>query len=273
MKIYITSRLYSHQYENIDFDCVECTNNKSFMRYCSYFSKMTIAKSLHNQSCQDFEHISIINDKANKSLMLQYQDIVNDGGLKTTLIPNSEYLDFLKDAHKSNDSVCISRMDIDDLVFFDTVKDIKNAYVPGRLIVYGFKNGLRYDIMSGGCQEFTPNYNGLGHMSIMQSFIFDKTTPCYEPYELKHTCPKKALADRHDKFADDSLIVYGDKASIPSFVWMTHPHGYSSYRIFRNIPAASWPASVSHEQFETYYGISPEELQSEFKKIMEMKDL
>lgn len=270
--IYIISRLYSHHYEN-DLDCEQCTNDKSFMRYCSYFSKMTIARSLCNQSCQDFVHISIINDKANKMLMEDYRSIVSDGGLKTTLIPKSEYLDFLNDAHKSNDSICISRMDIDDLVCFDAVENVRKAYVPGRLIIYGFKNGLRYDIKTGGCQAFAPDYKGLGHMSIMQSFLFDKTTPCYEPYVLQHVCPKTALINRHDKYADDSLIVYGDRKSIPSFVWMTHPHGYSSYRTFKSISGKEWPTELSHEEFKIYYGISPEELQSEFKKIMEMKDL
>ena len=261
----ILSRLFC---TNIDRDCVALTNNAEEMLYYSKLAAITIAPSLKNQTDQNFEHVTIINDKANPQLMNDYSHIVRDAGLKTKLVPYSEYVDFIKDLHNSSDAICLSEMDLDDLVHNDAILLAKRAYVPGRLTVHGYQSGLRFDLRSNSCLEYIRDYKRNGHIRIMQSFIFDKQTPFYEPYSIPHVYVLKTLQKNKDKFADKKLIKYGDldcKFPFP-YVYVKHARASTSLKS-KPTEVGRFPENFSFDDFRVCFGISPNELQKAYDTI------
>lgn len=263
VKTAICSRLFN---QSIGRDCETITNSKRYMDYYSELASLTLARALRNQSDNDFDHYTILNDKASESLSKDFARRLGDNGLNTILVRNSDFENVLMGVHSGNEAVCFSKMDIDDFVHKDAVKLAKAAYVPGRLIAHGYSNGFLFDSSTGGLKSLRLDYKGLGHIVMMQSFLFDRSTPFYPPYGICHTNIKGVLKERNDKFADDSLIVYGDKdCNDRAYVYVRHTDALS--KSFRFVEKGSWPKDLTEERFEELFGISFEELKKGFKDL------
>ena len=279
VKLVIISRFFCADGElDCTDDCSIMVKIPEQMHYYSRLASTTIAPSLRNQTDQDFSHYTIIHNHADPVLMSDHQHILEDAGLSTTLIPYGDYESELRKIHLENDAVCFSAMDNDDLVNKHAVYLAKQAYVPNRLTVHGYSCGMKMDLQTNSCVQFKHDYKGLGHIRIMQSFLFDRTTGFYNPYLVSHTKTKKSLELMNDPFADDDLIKYGDADCENGLTYVYIKHSKSrSFRKFHsrdsNKPNLTktdvFPDNITQEEFQDVFGIAPQRLVDNFKTIVE----
>lgn len=268
VKVVIASRFFC---KSIIRDCEALMNNKDEVYYHAKLAATTMAKSLANQTDKNFEHHTIINDKADPQLMKDYQKIVSDAGLNSCIISFSDWGKIIKGIYAKSHAFCLSRMDIDDLIHNNAVALAKRAYVPGRLIIHGYVSGLRFDATSNGCELFKPKRCNLGHHSIMQSCIYDHPLPFYNTYCYRHDLIKEDLQNVNDRFVDDNLLAIGDNQceKYMTYVYVRHPEAQWGFSNLYQISKGSWPECIDHDKFKLCFGISPEELGNNCSKLME----
>lgn len=138
------------------------------------FEKYTL-KSLENQSNKNFEIILLIHNEIDDSVypIQRLKSIQSD--IKINVIRFSEYKDFISANLDSYDFLITTRMDHDDLIHNNAVKDIQskcNLSIP--LYFEGFDKLITMvnNDYENSC-KFYPNYNGNGAINIFQSVILN----------------------------------------------------------------------------------------------------
>ena len=157
-------------------------------------------KSLENQSNKNFEIIIILNDDI---------DIKHKSIQKLLKIKSNLFIKFLKKKEikhyinlnsKNIDYLITTRIDHDDLIYNDAVKEIQNKCDKNIPLYY---NGYDKIITMVGndienCYKFYPNYKGIGSISIFQSLIVNKIkiNKLYTIYDLgNHSKQKMKFID------------------------------------------------------------------------------
>ncbi len=267
VKVVIASRFFC---KSIVRDCEALMNDRREVYYHAELAATTIAPSLANQTDKNFEHHTIINDKADPQLMKDYQKIVADSGLDTKIISYSDWGKVIKGIYAESHALCLSRMDIDDLINSNAVLLAKQAYVPGRLTIHGYDSGIRFDATTGGYELFEANYHKLGHHSIMQSCIYDHPLPFYNIYCYRHNLIKEDLQKVNDKFADEDLIVIGDERCEKhmTYVYVRQPEAQFGFSKLPQINEKAWPDCIDYDKFKVCFGISPDKICDNCSKIM-----
>lgn len=147
--------------------------NEDFLRTQFNIFKQYCLTSLENQTCSNFEIILIIHNDINLDKLNFLQNIKSS--LKIHIIRYKDVINFLNN-HLNNDFFITSRIDHDDIVYKDCIKDIQNLTdydIPLQFI--GFNNGLTMiDNDFENAYLFSPRYDYNGAISIMQTLIVNK---------------------------------------------------------------------------------------------------
>lgn len=246
----IGTRLFSVSFGNND--AVERSNNPDVIHQCAKIAVNTLVPSLLNQSYQDFQHFTIINEKSNPQLMLNYKTALDNAGLHTTLVTVDEWQQKIEEVGKCG-SVITSRMDFDDFIKSSAVKEIRSSFEYGQIQMVGYRNGF---ILWEGEKEVRRFVYALntGHIAIMQSIVADTSLKCgpsslWNVYSYQHTHPEKLFELRNV----NGIIRCLDKSLDESFIYVRHKNA-DSFSVYN--PNKFELASIDEKRLSDLFGIT-----------------
>lgn len=180
--------------------------------------------SLENQSCKKFIWVLMIGDKANKTYiesLLQFNfsfdyKIIYQKSIKT----------YIRKITKGYHILITSRIDYDDLIYYDAVNDVRkeiNIHKP--IQIYGYNRGVFFYEIDNKYYEFYKKVHKNGAMSVFISLIIvlNKVNDSYTVYDLGvHYNIRKYLLKSYKSFGianldyEPAIFDNGDT----KFVWV-----------------------------------------------------
>jgi hypothetical protein len=186
--------------------------------------------SLTNQTDGDFVHYTIVNDRASDDVSEIYRRHLEACGVRTTLVRRMEWWDLLKSESSGCGAVCVARIDDDDAIHADAVRQAKAHFRKGMLTVYGYTTGLRARIGDGFYRKELVSYGKSGHHSMFQTFMFDSSDNAVNPYDFDHSDVVGGLLKKgFSPGRAESCIVNGDgDAPWPASLYLRHKNSVST---------------------------------------------
>ena len=162
--------------------------------------------TLNNQTNKDFELVLLTNPelKVGQAARIKKvaEGIPHEFGFRT-LTHDSALENYLAQTWAENEFVAVSRLDDDDFIERDCVKQVHDysaSLVPGKpeqVHVLGYGKGYLYVDWLQQLATIDFGYGKAGHVSIFQTFVYDTTqmafNPKIMPFPIGNEIPKKAL--------------------------------------------------------------------------------
>jgi len=132
--------------------------------------KKYLLPSLENQSCKEFIWVLTLGDKANKTYIESLFNFNNS--FEYRIIYNNSLKEFVKNISNGFDILITSRIDYDDIIYYDAVNDVRKAINSNKpMLLYGYNRGVYYFEKDNKFYDFYETYNNEGTMSIFNSLI------------------------------------------------------------------------------------------------------
>ena len=186
--------------------------------------KKYLLPSLENQSCKNFTWILMIGDKANISYI---KSILNfNNSFEKRVIYQKDIKNYVRNITKGFDVLITTRIDYDDIIYYDAVNDVRKAInIHKPILLYGYNRGVYYFELDGKYYDFYRDYKNEGCMSIFLSLIIvlNKVNDTYIIYDLiTHKFIRKKLLKKYKSYGikklnyEPAIFDSGD----PKFAWV-----------------------------------------------------
>ena len=200
--------------------------------------KKYLFPSLENQSCKNFTWILTLGNKANISYIKSSLDL--NYSFKTIIIYQESYKNYVKKISKGFDILITSRIDYDDLIYYDAVNDVRKAIDLNKpILLYGYNKGVYYFESDNKYYDFFRTYNHKGCMSIFVSLItvLKYVNQTLTIYNLRgHTNIRETLLKKYKDFGikelnyEPAIFEYLDH----KFIWVRQKFS-GTYKQYKNI--------------------------------------
>ena len=169
--------------------------------------KKYLLPSLEYQSCKKFIWILEIGDKAN---IEKLKPLLNfNVSFKYKIIFHKHLKKYIRNKSKYFDILITSRIDYDDIIYFDAVNDVRKAINNNKpMVLYGYNRGVYHFENDTKFYEFYQTYNNEGTMSIFNSLItvLKKVNDCYTINDIGgHSVIRKNLIKSYKSFGIEKL--------------------------------------------------------------------
>ena len=169
--------------------------------------KKYLLPSLEYQSCKKFIWILEIGDKAN---IEKIKHMLNFNlSFEYKLIFHKSLKKYIRNMSKGFDILITSRIDYDDIIYYDAVNDVRKAINSNKpMVVYGYNRGVYYFENDRNYYEFYETYNNEGTMSIFNSLItvLRKVNDSYTINDVGgHSVIRKNLLELYKSFGIEKL--------------------------------------------------------------------
>lgn len=169
--------------------------------------KKYLLPSLENQSCKQFMWILILGDKANMTFV---KSLINFNlSFEYRIMYNKTLKNFVRNVTKNFDILITTRIDYDDLIYYDAVNDVRKAINNNKpMILYGYNRGVYYFEKEKEFYEFYMSYDNEGTMSIFNSLItlLNKVNDSYTINDIGgHTVIRKNLLKSYKSYGIKNL--------------------------------------------------------------------
>ena len=169
--------------------------------------KKYLIPSLENLQCKDFIWVVTIGDKANITLV---KSLINFNlSFEYKIIYFKYFKKFVRNMTKNFDILITTRIDYDDLIYYDAVNDVRKAININRpMILYGYHHGVYLYEKENKFYEFYYNYKNKGAMSIFYSLIviLNKVNDSYTIEDLgSHLLCRKNFLKNYRSFGIKNL--------------------------------------------------------------------
>ena len=211
-------------------------NPENYLKNGIRVMKKYLIPSLEKQSCKDFTWIILLGNQNNITLIESLFDF--NISLNYKFIYQKELKIYLMNITKGIDISITTRIDYDDIIYYDAVNDVRKAInFEKPMILYGYNRGLYYYEVNDKYYDFYTNFNNFGVMSIFASLIqvlslFNDT---YTIYDIgNHPSIRKILLENYTLFGlkklDYEPAIF-DSGS-PKFIWVRQNYsGIYNYSI------------------------------------------
>ena len=163
--------------------------------------------SLENQSCKKFIWILTLGDKANKTLVESLFHF--NYSFEYKIIYNKSLKNYIRNISKGFDILITSRIDYDDVIYYDAVNDVRKAINNNKpMLLYGYNRGVYYFEKEDKYYEFYRIYNNEGTMSVFHSLItvLKKVNDIYTINDLGgHSVIRRNLLKSYKSFGIKNL--------------------------------------------------------------------
>ena len=181
---------------------------------------------LNNQSNLNFTHIILIHEKLPKKYIDQINKI--DCNFKKIIMTSEQLKDFIKNEYTKCDFLITSRIDDDDMIYYNAIDDIQKSINDNTIInVYGYKKGCT--MIDGETKKFKYKTNiNHGMIAILLTLIINtkKVTNPITIYDLgNHTKIKDQLIKNHKMLGIDNLPDDFWKPNVtvdPAWIYIRH---------------------------------------------------
>ena len=168
--------------------------------------KKYLLPSLENQLCKNFIFILMIGNKANISYIKSL--IRFNNSFPSYILFQNDLKKDLKTLAKGFDVLITTRIDYDDLIYYDAINDVRKAInIDKPVILHGYNSGVYYFESN---RKFYDYYrlNNDGALGIFLSLILiiNKVNDTYSIYDLgAHTHVRKNILKRYKSFGINQL--------------------------------------------------------------------
>ena len=200
--------------------------------------KKYLFNSLENQKCKDFLFILLLGNRANISYVRSLFNFKLS--FKYRLIRYKNLNLFLKKITKVIDVLITTRIDYDDLIYYDAVNDVRKAIDLNKpILLYGYNKGVYYFESDNKYYDFFRTYNHKGCMSIFVSLItvLKYVNQTLTIYNLRgHTNIRETLLKKYKDFGikelnyEPAIFEYLDH----KFIWVRQKFS-GTYKQYKNI--------------------------------------
>ena len=169
--------------------------------------KKYLLYSLENQYCKQFIWVLTLGDKANITFV---KSLINFNlSFEYKIIFQKSLKQFVKNITKNCDILITTRIDYDDMIYYDAVNDARKAINYNKpMILYGYNRGVYYFEKENKYYEFYKTYNNNGASSQFCSLILvlNKVNDSYTINDMgSHTDIRKNLLKKYKSFGIKSL--------------------------------------------------------------------
>lgn len=193
--------------------------------------KKYLLPSLENQSCKNFTWVLMLGNKANITYINSLANFNNS--FESKIIYQKDIKYFVRNITKGFDALITTRIDYDDIIYYDAVNDVRKAINMNKpILLYGYNRGIYYFEKEGKFYDFYRTYKNEGCMSIFASLIIalNKVNDTYIVYDLiTHTKIRKRLLEKYKSYGIKKLVYEpaifdsGD----PKFAWVRQKYSGS----------------------------------------------
>ena len=162
--------------------------------------------SLKNQSCQDFIWVLMIGNKIN---ITNIQSLFNfNHSFVMKMIFKAEINNFIKNVTKGFDVLITTRIDYDDIIYYDAVNDVrKEININKPILLYGYNSGLFYLESEEKFYEYYEiNINGTSSIFCSLIVVLKDVNKIYTVYDIgNHRNIRNNLLDKYKSFGIEKI--------------------------------------------------------------------
>lgn len=193
--------------------------------------KTYLLPSLENQNCKNFTWILMIGDKVNITYVKYLFDF--NISFEYMIIKTKDIKNYMRNITKGFDILITTRIDYDDIIYYDAVNDIrKTINIQKPILLHGYNRGIIYLELNDEYYDYYFTYDKVGCMSIFCSLIIvlNKINDIYTIYDIGfHNQVRKKLFENYKLYGikelkyEPSIFDSGD----PKFVWVRQKYSGS----------------------------------------------
>ena len=197
--------------------------NNDYIKNGVRVMKKYLLPSLEYQKCKDFSWILMVGDDTNISYIKHLFDF--NISFPNNIVYFKDIKAYIKNNTKNIDVLITSRIDYDDIIYYDAVNDVRKAInINNPLLLYGYNRGLKYIEYENKYFEF--NYkkkSGIWSVFISLILVLNKVNNIYTIYDLgDHTRILSNLKHIYKSYGLKSLDyepAVVDNGT-PKFIWV-----------------------------------------------------
>ena len=169
--------------------------------------KKYIIPSLENQSCKNFTWILMVGNNANITYI---KSLLNfNFSFNSKIIYEKNIKKYVKNITKEYDILITTRIDYDDIIYYDAVNDVRKVINLNRpILLYGYNRGIKYFESINKSSDFFFDKKDIGVFSIFVSLIIvlKKVNDTYIIYDLgDHSKIRKTLLEKYMSFGINKI--------------------------------------------------------------------
>ena len=232
MKHFIITRFFSESFGKSKQEMLDMLDNNTLLDGFSLLQNHFI-KTLNNQTCKNFEIIILIYNMIPLEKVDFLKNISSD--VKVTVLHSKELDDYIYKYYVDNDIIITTRLDYDDFIHKDCVRDLQERAANTKCFkVYGLNNGCSMDD-SEICYLHHPKYVDLGNgfFSCFESLVTNTQTYKMPINIYKLGVHSNICKTMHEKYADfglasvDDLEIECDSDTRTKYIWYRHDKSVS----------------------------------------------
>ena len=146
--------------------------------------KKYLLPSLENQSCKDFIWLLMLGNKANITFLNSFLNFNNS--FQWHIIYKKDIKNFLRNITKGFDILITTRIDYDDLIYYDAINDVRKVInINKPILLHGYNRGVYYFELDNKYYDFEFKCKS-GAFSIFESLIIilNKVNDTYTIYDI-----------------------------------------------------------------------------------------
>ena len=174
----------------------------------------------------------------NKANITYVKSLINfNNSFESKIIYQKDIKNYMKNITKGFDVLITTRIDYDDMIYYDAVNDVRKAVnINKPLLLYGYNRGImHFESEHKSCDFYFP-YGNVGVWSIFTSLIIilNKVNDTYIVYDLGvHTQIRKTILEKYKSYGinelkyEPAIFDSGD----PKFAWVRQKYSgmYEKY--------------------------------------------
>ena len=217
--------------------------------------KKFLLTSLENQSCNDFIWILMIGNKANITFV---KSLINlNVSFKYIIIKQKDMNNFIFNITKGFDVLISTRIDYDDIIYFDAVNDVRKAInINKPMQLYGYNRGFYYfETIDKYFEYYRKNNNGVLGIFTSLIIVLDKVNRPYTIYDIgPHTHLRTNLIRNYKNYGikqlnyEPAIFDSGD----PKFVYVRQKYS-TSYNNTLGIKELLKSKNFNSSKFYAFY--------------------
>lgn len=198
--------------------------NENYIKNGIRVMKKYLFKALENQSCKDFYFIIRLGNKANITYIRSLLNL--NLSFKFEVIYDKDIKNFIRNMTKGYDVLITTRIDYDDIIYYDAVNDVRKAInINKPMLVYGYNRGSFYFESNRKFYDFYNSFGNKGAMSVFESLIvvLNQVNDTYNIHDMgNHPVVRKNIMENYKSYGikklnyDPGIFDSGD----PKFVWV-----------------------------------------------------
>ena len=236
-----------------------------------------VLTSLENQTNKNFEIYFYTNPKlfADEKYKFVFSALQDSTVLPLKIIKPGERNRLIKDALNEYDFVIQSRIDFDDFIFKDSIKDTQSKIDEcDKMLVYGYCKGYRY--VYGELYPYYNLWHGNGHLGILQSFILKSSWARKMPlmvinnfYHDKFKPMLEEFLKKNEIELEISEEMFRQNTSTDAFIY--YGHEFSQEQLTKNF--GNPLMKLSKKKSLTTEDITKKQLEDEFGFYLDLKSI